>query len=423
MKTAKITTIVLLTASFFVQLTFAKDWPQWHGPNRDNLCAETNLLKEWPQEAPEMLWSLEGMGAGYSTVSVADGFIYVTGMIDKRGVLSKVGLDGKLVWQKQYSGEWYKSFRGARSTPTINDGCAYIMSGPGDIVCVDIETGQVKWSVNTFKKYGGKLTYWGVAESVVVDDEKVYCFAGGEDASIVAFDKNTGDVVWTTKGLSEGISFSSPILVEHHGKKQLISVLAASVVGIDIQDGKVLWKCPNASFHNPDGRADGTYATTATPIYRDGCVFVATPYNNGAGKIRISDDSTTTEVVWKNHEFDVFHGGSVLVDGMLYGANWISDAKGGWMCIDFETGKTMYSHSWNGKSGSILYADKMLYCYAEKIGVVALVKPDPEKFAIVSSFKVPLGSKEHWSHPVISDGRLYIRHGDALMVYDIQRKE
>ena len=416
---------ILMSAIFYflAQSSTAGNWAQWHGPNRDNISTETGLMKQWPEGGPEMLWSIEGIGTGYSTVSISDGFIYATGMIDKQGMLSKIDLDGKLVWQKTYAGEWYRSSPGARSTATINDGFAYIMSGVGDVVCMDIKTGEKKWSVNTFTKYGGKLSYWGVAESFVVDSEKVYCMAGGADASIVALDKNSGKEVWTTKGLSDGISFSSPILVEHHGKKQLVSVLASCVVGIDIEDGKVLWKCPKSSFLNPGGLADGVFATACTPIYKDGDVFVATPRNNGAGLIRISEDSTTAEVVWKNYEFDNYHGGTVLVDGMLYGTNWISNSKGDWLCVDFETGKTVYTHSWDGKSGSALYADNMLYCYAEKTGKIALVKPDPSGFAIVSSFEVTLGKKEHWAHPVILDGRLYVRHGDVLMAYDIKAGE
>jgi outer membrane protein assembly factor BamB len=218
------------------------------------------------------------------------------------------------------------------------------------------------------------------------------------------------------------MSYCSPILVEHHGKKQLIYILDLSVVGIDIKDGKVLWNCPNSSFRNP-GVKDASIAAACTPIYKDGCVFVAIPRDNGAVKIRISQDNTTATVVWKNYEFDNYHGGTVLVDGMLYGSNWISNPKGDWMCVDFETGKTMYTHKWNGRKGSVLYADKMLYCYAEKTGKIALVKPDPSKFDIVSSFKITLGKKEHWAHPVILDGRLYIRHGDVLMAYDIKAGE
>jgi outer membrane protein assembly factor BamB len=415
--------LVLAITLFLNQSGMAGNWPQWHGPNRDNISTETGLMQQWPEGGPKMLWSVEGMGAGYSTVSISDGFIYATGMTQKQGILSKIDLSGKLIWQKTYADEWKRSSPGARSTPTINDGFAYIMSGNGDVVCMDIKTGEKKWSVNTFTKYGGKLTGWGVAESFVVDSEKVYCKAGGANASIVALDKKTGKEVWTTKGLSDSISFSSSILVVHHGKKQLISIVAKSVVGIDIQDGKVLWKCPKSSFLNPDGLTDGVYASASTPIYKDGCVFVASPRNNGAGVIRISEDSSTATVVWKNYDYDNYHGGSVLVDGMLYGANWISNAKSEWLCVDFKTGKTMYTDKWDGKAGSVLYADNMLYCYAERIGKIALVKPDPSEFAIVSSFKITLGKKEHWAHPVILDGRLYIRHGDVLMAYDIKAGE
>jgi outer membrane protein assembly factor BamB len=157
-----------------VQSAIAKDWAQWHGPNRDNISTETGLMKQWLAAGPKMLWSIEGIGTGYSTVSIADGFIYATGTIKKVGMLSKIDINGKLIWQKPYAKEWKRSFPGTRSTATINDGFAYIMGGNGDVVCMDIKTGEKKWSVNTFTKYGGKLTYWGVAESCVVFFGKIY---------------------------------------------------------------------------------------------------------------------------------------------------------------------------------------------------------------------------------------------------------
>ena len=163
--------IAIAVVTGFVQSGIAKDWPQWHGPLRDNISNETGLLKQWPENGPVMLWSIEGMGSGYSTVSIADSAIYITGMIDKQGMLSKIDLDGKLIWQKPYAGEWRGSYPGSRSTPTINDSCAYIMSGVGDVVCIDIETGAKKWSVNTLEKYGGKTTAWGIADSLLIDGE------------------------------------------------------------------------------------------------------------------------------------------------------------------------------------------------------------------------------------------------------------
>ena len=401
---------------------FCGDWAQWHGALRDNISVETGLLDEWPKGGPEMLWSVEGIGKGYSSVSVSEGFVYVTGMAGRdKGMLSKISVEGKLIWRKGYGKEWYRSYAGSRSTPTITGGFAYIMTGQGEVVCMDIETGEKVWSVNTFDKYGGRLPYWGLAESVVVDGSKVYCQAGGKNASVAALRKTDGSVVWVTKELSEKASFCSPIIVDHHGKKQLITVLAESVVGIDISNGKVLWKMAKKVFSNPDGDRRGLDNSTNTPIYKDGFVFVSSGYDQGAAKIRISEDSREASLVWKNYELDNHHGGIVLVEGKLYGAGWDGNTKGDWLCVDWETGKTLYKHSWDKNKGSLTYAEGMLYCYAEKTGKMALVKADPSKFDIVSTFEITKGEDEHWAHPVISNGRLYIRHGDVLMVYDISK--
>ena len=401
---------------------FCGEWGQWHGPRRDNLSVDTGLVTSWPDGGPSVVWSVEGIGKGFSTVSVAGGYIYIAGIVNKKeGVLSKIGLDGNVVWRKPYGAEWYRNYGSSRSTPTINDGCAYLMTGLGEVVCLDIETGEKKWAVNTFDKYGGKKPFFGVAESVFVDDTKVYCMAGGKNASVVALDKKNGQEVWTTKELSEKISYCSPIVIDHYGKKQLVTVLADSLVGIDIADGGVLWKCGKKSFYNPDGDRRGSNCDTNTPIYKDGCVFVSTGYEQGCAKMRISKDSRTVTVVWRNFELDNHHGGIVLVDGKLYGAGWDGNTKGDWLCVDWESGETLYTHSWDRNKGSLTYADGMLYCYAEKTGNFALVKADPAKFDIVSWFTVKYGEDEHWAHPVVLDGRLYVRHGDVLKAYDVKK--
>ena len=173
----------------------AADWAQWHGPKRDNLSTAKKLLKQWPPSGPTLLWSVDGLGKGYSTIAKADDSIYITGMVGKQGILSRIDLKGNLIWQKPYAPEWYNSLPGSRSTATIHNGFAYVMGGLGDVVCLDAKTGQVKWSVNTFEKFSGKLPTWGFAESLLIDKEKIFCMAGGANASIVALDKNTGEVL------------------------------------------------------------------------------------------------------------------------------------------------------------------------------------------------------------------------------------
>ena len=401
---------------------FCGDWSQWHGPRRDNLSPDTGLMKSWPAGGPDVLWSVEGIGKGYSTVSISDGYIYITGIINKKeGVISKISLDGKKVWRKPYAAEWYRSYGSSRTTPTINDGCAYLMSGLGEVVCIDIQTGQKKWSLNTFEKYKGRAPFFGVAESLFVDQTKVYCMAGGKKASYVALNKKSGKEIWTTKELTEKASYCSPILIDHYGKKQLVTLLDESFVGIDIADGTVLWKLPKKAFYNPDGDRRGRHCDTNTPIYKDGCVFISTGYDQGCARIRISKDSSAGTVLWRNYDLDNHHGGIVLVDGKLYGAGWDGNTKGDWVCVDWQSGKTLYIHNWDRNKGSLTYADGMLYCYAERTGNFALVKADPAKFDIVSSFTVTYGEDEHWAHPVVLDGRLYVRHGDVLKVYDVKK--
>jgi len=389
-----------------------KNWPQWHGENRDGKSSEKGLLKKWPQEGPKLLWSAEGLGEGFSTVSIANGIIYTTGITDKEGLLFAFDLNGKLKWKKPYGPEWTESHSGTRSTPTIDGDRIYIFSGQAAIYCLDAKTGDTKWSVDTLDKFSGKLLRWGVAESVLIDGKKVICTPGGENASVVALNKMTGETIWTTKGLSEKSAFCSPILVERGSKRLIVTMLAESVVGIDIETGKLVWSTPVKS----DGRR-GRGNNPVTPVYLDGGIYTTSGYDKGGAMFELSADGSGVTTKWIDKILDVHHGGVVVIDGYIYG----SRHKGNWVCLDWKSGEVKYENDQKGK-GSITTAEGMLYCYDEKQGTVELVRATPEKFDVISSFKVPMGTDEHWAHPVICDGRLYVRHGDTLMAYDIKAK-
>jgi len=245
-----------------------KNWAQWRGPNRDGKSTETGLLKEWPEGGPELLWSAEGLGEGFSTVSIADGVVYTTGIIDKQGVLFALDLQGKLKWKNTYGPEWTRSHSGTRSTPTVDGDRVYVFSGEAALYCLDAKTGDAKWAVDTKDKFGGKLLKWGVAESVLIDGDKVICTPGGENASVVALNKMTGETIWTTKGLSEKSGFCSPILVERGSKRLIVTMLAESVVGIDIETGKLIWSTP-AKQSARRGRG----SNPITPVYLDGKIY------------------------------------------------------------------------------------------------------------------------------------------------------
>jgi len=374
-------------------------------------------MKKWPEGGPKLLWSIDGLGTGFSTVSIADGLLYTTGMVDREGILFAYDLQGNLKWKKSYGAEWRGSSPGVRTTPTVDRNRVYVMSGNGRVVSFDAKTGEEKWAVDTLKRFDGKNIRWGISESVLTDGNNLMCTPGGKDTTIVALNKMTGETVWTSKGLSEKPCYSSLILVERGGNRLVVNMTENSVVGVDADTGKVLWVDKFEEYQEKPKAIN-----PVTPVYYNGCVYATSGYDDGGAMLELSPDGSKVSRKWVDTTLDCHHGGVVIVDGYIYGANWKNNRDGNWVCLDWDSGKVMYEKEWICK-GSITYADGMLYCYEEKEGTVALVKASPDGFDIVSSFEVSKGSGEHWAHPVVCDGRLYIRHGDALMVYDIRAED
>lgn len=406
--------VLLLLALLPASAAFADDWPQFRGPDRDGKSSETGLLKTWPQGGPALLWVAQGLGTGFASIAIADGYVYTTGMVGEKrdGVLFAYDVNGTFKWKASYGPEWSRSHPGSRTTPTVDGHRAYVLSGYGNLACFDAKTGEQKWQADVAERFGAQNTNWGLSESVLIADDKVICTPGGRDATVVALDKMTGQTIWATKGLSDNSAHCSPILIERAGKKLIVTITAAHIVAIDPQDGKVLWQYQN-KLHKDKPR----HVNPNSPLYCDGAIFVASRFVGGM-MLTLSLNNRQASEEWTNEELDPHHGGVALVDGHIYGANTKTNA---WMCLDWKTGKTIYEKEWIGK-GSIIYADGMLYCYDEKEGTVGLVPASPEGFSIVSSLKVPHGTGEHWAHPAISDGTLYIRHGDALMAYNIKQQ-
>jgi outer membrane protein assembly factor BamB len=396
---------------------FAEDWPQFRGPARDGKSAETGLLKKWPEDGPELLWSAEGLGIGFSSVAVADGFVYTTGMIDGEGFLFAYDIAGNLKWKASYGPEWTGSYKGTRTTPTVDGQRIYVFSGTGIMICFNSKTGEKVWQVDTLTKFDGKNIRWGMSGSPLIDGNKVYCTPGGIKGTIVALDKMTGQTIWATTGLDESSAYSSAILIERGGNRLLINMIQKSVICVNADNGKLIWQEPYVTPSDTGG---------VTPTYKDGYVYVTSAvereFTRGGVMFELSADGTSVTEKWNDQILDCGHGGVILVDGYLYGSTFDGVPKGDWVCLDWESGQVMYKAKWNGNKGSIIYADGMLYCYDENTGDVALVKASPKGFEIVSTFGVTKGSGKHWAHPAISDGWLYIRHGDALMAYGIKNE-
>ena len=400
----------LACALLFGTMAAAADWPQWGGPNRDGISPETGLLKEWPEGGPKLLWSTDGLGQGYSSVSVVGGMIYATGIVGGNGFFFALNTDGGIVWKLKYGPEWRQNFPNSRTTPTIEGDRAYLMSGLGTVVCIDLDKHEVKWSVDTAKKFGGRNITWGIAESPLICGDMVICTPGGKDASLVALDKKTGETIWQTKELSDRSAYCSPMRIKDDQKDLIVTMTESNIVGVNTEDGTVLWKHP---YRGP------CQAHPNTPLYHKGRIYVSSGYNAGGVALNLAADGTSVEVAWPDKKLDVHHGGVVLVDGHVYGANWLNNNAGNWVCITWDKGELKYETPWKNK-GSIICADGMLYCYEEKTGTVGLVEATPDEFKVVGSFVVPKGEGEHWAHPVIAGGRLYIRHGGTLMAYDIK---
>jgi len=400
---------------------FAADSPQWQGVNRNADFPEKNLLKVWPQEGPKLLWSCEGIGSGYSSAVTAGDRIYVTGNNIKgekrKEFLTALDRRGKIIYQTLYGNVTNKSYFDVRTTPTVVGSDVFVISGAGEVVALDADTGRIGWSVDAAGLTEGQPGMWGFAESPLVFDNKVLFTASGKKASFIALNIKDGSVAWQTPPLAGTAAYVSPILITQNGKKIIVGMTSKFIVGLDPANGSIVWKFEYTSDVIHGAKINGINAVT--PIWKDGYLFTSTGYNVGSVMLKLASDLSTAELAWINRDLDIHHGGAVLYDGVIYGANWIDNKKGNWVGVDWQSGKTLFEHPWGENKGSIALADGMLYCYSER-GIVGLVKPAKDKFAAVSSFPVKVGEGEYWAHPVISNQILYLRHGDYLMAYDVK---
>ena len=405
-----------MALSILVSNIRAADWPQFRGIHRDGISPETGLLPQWPQDGPQQLWMADGLGEGWSSAAIANGLVYITGTLEKTGYVFCFDLNGKRRWKKSYGPEWTKSYPGARSTPTVHEGRFYVFSGLGVACCFEAKTGDPIWSRDVFTEFDGKYPRWGMSECLHIDGQKVICTPGGAKASVVALDKDTGKVIWACKELTEPSTYGNPQTVVHNGNRMIVTMLQDSVVAIEAETGTLLWRQLYDEYHIDRKRQ----VNPNVPIYYKGAVYTTSGYNNGGAMVQLFDDPTKAKRKWIDKTLDTHHGGQVRLGDYIYGSNFIRFTRGNWVCLDWDTGKVLYEDKWLGNKGSLIYAEGMLYCYDENKGEVALVPATSEGFKPVSSFTITQGKGKFWAHPSLSDGRLYIRHGEYLMVYDIK---
>ena len=401
----------ILTLLALAVNAYCGNCPRFRGPNGDGQFDETGLLKKWPDGGPKLAWSVDGLGKGYSSAAIADGTIYVTGMDDKQqGYLFAFNLDGTPKWKTVYGEELPQkgpAVAGTRGTPTIDKDLIFVMTGFGKLITLETTKGQAVRSVDLPEIFGAGQAQFGFAECVLVDGEKVICTPGGPNASLVALNRDTGEVIWKTKDLSQQSACCSARIINHAGKKQIVTMLADSVVAVDPQTGDLLWQAEHK--HRAGVQPN-------PPLYSNGMIYISSGMGAGGEMLEIADDGMSVTSKWTDRTLDCQMQGTVLVDGYIYGA--AQSGEKGLVCLELKTGKVMWNES-SIKQGIVICADGMLYIYDGE-GNVHLVKPNPESFEPVSKFAVTKGTDEHWAHPAIAGGRLYIRHGDSLIAYEIR---
>lgn len=387
---------------------------EWRGIGRTGIYPDSGLLKEWPVSGPELLWVSKDLPKGYSSPAIGNNSLYLTGLVDTMDVMIALEMNGSVKWKTPYGRAWNGSYPESRSTPTLDGEHLFASSGFGDLACIDAFTGKLIWSVQSQEKYGGLTGRWGIAESPLVVGNIVVYTCGGEKTTILALDKFTGETIWVSASLNDNPSYSSPLVITKNGKKQIIAVTEKYILGVAPENGSFTWKFNYGDFASPEKRNNHPN----TPLYYQNHIFMSSGYDHYSVMLKLSDDASSVSLVWVDSTLDVHLGGMVKLGDYIYGSNWQNNSNGNWACLNWDTGKVMYDTKWYNK-GAIISADGMLYCYEEKTGNFALVKPNPDKFEIVSSFKIPFGSGLHWAHPVIHNKILYVRHGDALMAYSI----
>jgi outer membrane protein assembly factor BamB len=391
----------------------AADWPQFRGPDRDDISKETGLVKQWPKEGPALAWKVNGLGGGFSGPSIVGNQLFTMG--DREGNEFVIALDlttRKEQWSVQV-GPVYTNPNGAgpRCTPAVDGNLVFALTPQGELLCLQTADGKIVWRKNLLKDFGGRMmSGWGYSESPLVDGNNLICTPGGQGGSVIALNKKTGELVWRCQAITDASSYSSLVPVVFGDTRQYVQLSDQSVYAVS-DSGKLLWRAPRR----------GNVAVISTPVFKDGIVFVTSSYNIGCNAFKITADggSFNAEQIYANKDMANQHGGVVLVGDYVYG---YSDVGNQFRCFELKTGKTVWQDKSVGKS-SVSCADGMLYVRSETgAGAVALVEATPEGYKETGRFNQPERSGlNSWVHPVVVGGKLYLRDQDLLLCYDVKK--
>ena len=397
-------TLTILILFLSISIT-AQNVAQWRGPDRNGIYKETGLLKKWPDAGPKLLWHFDELGDGHTSVAVTGSAIYTSGMINGTAMVFAFDLSGKLLWKKEYGKEWAENWNGTRSTPLVVDNRLYVMNSYWNLVCMNTSNGQTVWSVDLEKEYGARNNEWGISENLLFEGDVLYCTPGGKDASIVALDRNTGKMIWKSKGNGNKSAYCSPLIIKLQKRKIIVTMMEKAVCAFDAATGQQLWDFEHIN---------DTGVHPNIPVYINGSLYCTSGYGKGGEMLKLAEDGSSVREVWRTTDLDSRTGGVVVLNGRIYGSG---DKNRKMFCLDWQTGKQIYATR-DMAPANIIADDGLLYIYSES-GKAFLTEPGADGFRIISSFSVPYGTGPHWAHLVIKDKKLYLRHGTSLMVYDI----
>jgi prepilin-type processing-associated H-X9-DG protein len=383
-------------------------WPQWRGPNRDNISAETGLLKEWPEGGPTLLWSTTELGDGMPPVSVAGGRIYGLGFKDgKAEYLTSLDGKGRVVWSVPVgplTGEMpMMRFLNQRPVSVDDDRLYAFMSG-GTLVCLRTLDGKLLWKQEYAALGAGRFTFFA-CDTPMVDGPNLICKPGGTKGQLAALDKINGKLLWQSSEFTRDPSHSPIVPAEIDGVRQYVVRTMDRVAGIAAQTGKLLWSA----------ECRGVTAIACTPIVRDGIVFVSAGYNIGchAFRVALKDGAFQATPLYSGRQLESHHGDIVLAGDFLYGTN-----QSGLQCVDFRTGEVRWTDRCVGRA-NVTYADGHLLVRSDQ-GIVALVEASPAGYKETGRLVPPQPIRENVLHAVVTGGRLYLRDPKTLYCYDLR---
>ncbi|HTL17511.1 MAG TPA: PQQ-binding-like beta-propeller repeat protein [Patescibacteria group bacterium] len=416
--------ISIPVVSFLLSAAYADDWPQWQGPDRNAISKERGLLKEWPNEGPPLAWKISGLGGGDSAPSISGGRIFaMSNRGDEEVVWAVSEKDGKELWTARvgpaYQQQMPQGKEGPGCTPTVDGELLYAEGLGGIVACLRVTDGKIIWQRSLQEDFGGSPPTWSYRESPLIDGNKVICTPGGEEATLVALDKLTGKTIW--KSVVPGspkAAYASAIAIDFEGQRQYVQFTQKAIVGITAADGKFLWqyaRCANSHGIN-----------CSTPVYQDGKVFAASAYGAGGGLVKLAKDEdggVKAEEIYFSRKMQNHHGGMVVLDGSLYGANGGNEG-GALVCLDFQSGNVLWDErddaDHRAPKGSIALADGRVYYRTER-GPMLLIEPSPKEYLERGRFDPPDRSKlPAWAHPVIANGKLYLRDQDVMLCYNVK---